>query len=99
MAGPIERIGFMEAPEIGPPNMASRAIVPPIAIAAASPTALVSVATARITNIRKAVITSSKKNDCACEPAGSVAPTSATSPSEARKRSAATMAPVSWADQ
>ena len=68
--------------------MASRAIVPPIASAAASPTALVSVATARITNIRNAVITSSKKNDCACEPAGSVAPTSATSPSEARRSSA-----------
>src|SRR5438552_3316460 len=37
----------MEAPEIGPPNIASRPIVPPTAIAAASPTARVSVATAR----------------------------------------------------
>ena len=58
----------VDVPEIGPPNIASRAIVPPIAIAAASPTARVSVATARITNMRKAVMTSSKKNDCASEP-------------------------------
>ena len=49
-----ERIGFIDAPEIGPPNSASSAIVPPIAMAAASPAARVSVATARITNIRKA---------------------------------------------
>jgi hypothetical protein len=47
-------IGFIEAPVIGPANIASRPIVPPIAIAAASPTARVSVASARITNIRKA---------------------------------------------
>ena len=42
-AGPSERIGFIDAPEIGPPNIASSPIVPPIAIAAASPTARVSV--------------------------------------------------------
>ena len=52
-AGPIERAGFIDAPEIGPPNIASSPTVPPIAIAAASPTARVSVATAMITNIRK----------------------------------------------
>jgi hypothetical protein len=33
-AGPSERAGFIDAPEIGPPNIASSAIVPPIAIAA-----------------------------------------------------------------
>ncbi len=82
-AGPIERIGFIEAPEIGPPNIASRPIVPPIAIAAASPTARVSVATAMITNIRNAVMTTSQRNDCASEPEGSVAPTWAMLPSEA----------------
>src|SRR5207248_4088482 len=37
-AGPSERMGFIDAPEIGPPTIASRPIVPPIAIAAASPT-------------------------------------------------------------
>ena len=46
MPGPSERAGFIEAPVIGPPNIASRPTVPPTAIAAASPTARVSVATA-----------------------------------------------------
>ena len=55
--GPNERAGFIEAPVIGPPNSASRPTVPPIAIAAAAPTARVSVATAMITNIRNAVST------------------------------------------
>ncbi len=54
-AGPIERAGFIEAPVIGPPKRASRPITPPIAIAAPAPTARVSVATAMIVNIRKAV--------------------------------------------
>ena len=58
-AGPIERAGFIEAPVTGPPKRASRPTVPPIAIAAAAPTARVSVATAMITNIRKAVRISS----------------------------------------
>src|SRR5881275_2305717 len=84
-AGPSERIGFIEAPEIGPPNIASSPIVPPIAIAAASPTARVSVATARTTNIRNAVITSSHTKDCPCEPDGSVTPTCAMLPSEPRR--------------
>ena len=57
-AGPRERAGFIEAPVTGPPNSASRPIVPPIAIAAPAPTARVSVATAMITNIRKALRTS-----------------------------------------
>ena len=38
-AGPNERAGFMDAPVTGPPNSASSATVPPIAIAAAAPTA------------------------------------------------------------
>ena len=56
-AGPNERAGFIDAPVTGPPNSASSPTVPPIAIAAAAPTARVSVATAMITNIRNAVIT------------------------------------------
>ena len=70
MPGPSERIGFIDAPEIGPPNIASRPIVAAIAIAAASPTARVSVATASTTNMRKALITSSQRNDCPAEPLG-----------------------------
>jgi hypothetical protein len=54
-----ERAGFIEAPVTGPPNRASSPITPPIAIAAAAPAPRVSVATAMITNIRAAVITSS----------------------------------------
>jgi hypothetical protein len=49
----------MEAPVTGPAKIASRPTVPPIAIAAAAPTARVSVATAMITNIKKAVRTAS----------------------------------------
>ena len=49
----------MLAPVTGPPNRASSPTVPPIAMAAAAPTALVSVATAMITNMRKAVRTTS----------------------------------------
>src|SRR5579862_4429100 len=98
-AGPSERIGFIEAPLIGPPNIASRPIVPPIAIAAASPTARVSVATARITNIRNALITSSHRNDCPCDPEGSVAPTWAILPSEPRRSAAAATAAVSCTAQ
>ena len=73
--------------------------MPPIAIAAASPTARVSVATASTTNIRKALITSSQTNDWPCDPAGSVVPTCATSPSEARSSAAAATAPTSCAHQ
>jgi hypothetical protein len=73
--------------------------VPPIAIAAASPTARVSVATAMITNIRKNVITSSQRSDWPCEPDGSVAPTWAMLPSEPRRIAAAASAPSSCAPQ
>ena len=95
----MERAGLIEAPEIGPPNIASRPTVPPIAIAAASPTARVSVATAMITNISKKLITSSQTNDCPCEPDASVAPTWAMSPSEPRRTAAAASAPSNCALQ
>ena len=49
----------MLAPVTGPPKSASSPTVPPMAMAAAAPTARVSVATAMITNIRKAVRTTS----------------------------------------
>jgi hypothetical protein len=96
---PIERAGFIDAPVIGPPNIASSPTVPPIAIAAASPTARVSVATLMITNIKKKVRISSHRNACPCEPDGSVPPTLAWSPSDARRSAAAAMAPATWASQ
>ena len=66
----------------GPPNIASSPTVPPIAIAAASPTARASVATAMITNIRKNVRTNSQRSAWPCEPDGNVAPRWARLPSE-----------------
>ena len=69
------------------------------ALAAASPTARVSVATARITNIRNALSTSSQRNDWPWDPDGRVAPTWAMFPSELRRSAAAARAPVSCAAQ
>ena len=62
IAGPSDRAGFMEAPVTGPPNIASSPTAPPIAIAAASPTARVSVATAMITSTSMNVSTDSHAN-------------------------------------
>jgi hypothetical protein len=55
MAGARERAGFMLAPEIGPAKSASSPMVPPMAIAAAWPTARVSVATEVMTTISRAL--------------------------------------------
>jgi hypothetical protein len=52
-----------------------------------------------ITNIRKKVSTVSQRNAWPSEPDGSVAPTFARSPSEARRRRAAARAPETWAAQ
>ena len=57
-AGPSERAGFLGAPSIGPPTSAPRATVPPVARAAASPTARVSehpVWTVFVTSVSDAV--------------------------------------------
>ena len=87
----------MEAPLTGPPNRASSPTVPPIAIAAASPTARVSVATAMITSMRNEGEHELPEEACPSEPL-MVAATLATSPSEAQERGAAT-APASCAAQ
>jgi len=58
-AGPRDRAGFMLAPETPPPTRMSNNTTPPIAMAAAAPTARVSVATAMITNINCALSTHS----------------------------------------
>jgi hypothetical protein len=62
-AGPKERAGFMEAPEIGPANIASNPTVAPMAKAAPCPAALLSAATAMITNMRKKVSRTSSPKD------------------------------------
>ncbi|HEX2428223.1 MAG TPA: hypothetical protein VHI53_09845 [Gaiellaceae bacterium] len=72
--------------------------MPPIAMAAAAPAARVSVATATITNMRKAVITSSYANAEPAPTLGTVAPSSAGVPSQAaRSTSAPATAPTSCA--
>ena len=86
----------MDAPVTPPPKSESRATVPPIAIAAAAPTALVSVATAMITNIKNAVITPSYTSAEPTPTLGTVAPRFAGVPSQTiRKSRAPATAPTS----
>ena len=71
IAGPIERAGFIEAPE----DRAAEHCVEAdsarrLRSRLPSPTGWVSVATAMITNIRKKLSTSSQRNDCPCDPLG-----------------------------
>src|SRR5579859_805261 len=98
-AGPSDRAGFIDAPEIGPANSASNPTVAPMANAAACPTARVSVATAMITSIRPNDRIASNPNDCHTLPLGTVAPTCATGPSSTRSATAAATAPPNCAPQ
>lgn len=77
IAGPIERAGFMDAPQIGPANNASSATTAPIAKPAICPCSLLPCAKLRITNISKKVSNASSISDCVSEPAGNVAPNNA----------------------
>jgi hypothetical protein len=74
IAGASERAGFIDAPQIGPANIASNKTVEPIAKPANIPCSLLPVATFIITNIRKKVSKSSKMKDCDTLPVGMVAP-------------------------
>ena len=83
---------------IGPPTSVSSATVPPIAIAAAAPTARVSVATAMITNISNADITPSSSRAVPMSTDGTVAPRFAGLSLHAASRSSApVVAPATWA--
>ena len=73
-AGASERAGFMEAPQIGPANIASNAMTAPTAMPAVMPFSFAPVETFKIVSIRKNVKTISRMNDCKSEPAGNVAP-------------------------
>jgi hypothetical protein len=64
----------MDAPEIGPANIASSATVAPMAIPAVIPFSFEPLETARITSFRIAVRIYSRTYDCPAEPAGMVAP-------------------------
>ena len=73
-AGERDRAGFIEAPQMGPANMASRAITDPMAIPAVIPFSFAPVETLKITSIRRNVSTTSRVKDCIAGPAGKVAP-------------------------
>ena len=67
-------MGFMDAPLIGPANIASSNTVPPMARPANIPCSFEPVATWMITSIRKKVRITSSTNDCKTDPCGSVEP-------------------------
>src|SRR5262249_39364996 len=69
-AGARERAGFIDAPEIGPANSASRAITDPTATPASTPFSFEPVETLRMTNISSRARTASRANDWAAPPAG-----------------------------
>src|SRR5207244_10303737 len=74
MAGPSDRAGFIDAPQIGPANIASSPITAPTAIPAVMPFTAAPVETPRITNIKIAVRISSRTNDWVADPEGTVVP-------------------------
>ena len=74
MAGPNDLAGFMDAPQMGPANMASKPTMEPIARPANRPRSLLPVATLMITSIRKKVRMNSKTNYWPALPVGIVAP-------------------------
>jgi hypothetical protein len=63
-AGASERAGFIEAPEIGPANIASNPTTAPIEIPANAALCLVPFATHSMTSIKIQVRMISKTNDC-----------------------------------
>ena len=67
-AGASDLAGFIEAPQIGPANIASKAITEPTTIPAVIPFSLAPVETPRITNIRIVVRRNSRTKDCQGEP-------------------------------
>jgi len=73
-AGASDRAGFIDAPQIGPANIASKPMTEPTTIPAVIPFSAAPVETPRIANIKIAVRISSRTNDCVTEPAGIVVP-------------------------
>src|SRR5262245_43371289 len=95
-AGASERAGFIDAPEIGPANSASRAITDPTATPAKTPFSFEPVETLRITNISRKVRTASSTKDCMSLPAGRVAPSVAFVGNMHHKVRLARTAPAHW---
>ena len=92
----MERAGFIDAPQIGPANIASSSTNEPIAIPAMTPFSFEPVETLMITSMRKKVRMSSRKNDCVAEPEGIVAPRVKWPGNNAFKVPLANNAPINW---
>ena len=91
-----DRAGFMEAPQIGPANIASSRTTEPMAMPANSPCSFGPVETPMMTSMRKKVRITSRTKDCTAAPAGSVAPSSASAGNRRRSVRLANKAPVNW---
>ena len=74
IAGAKLRTGFIDAPLIGPANMASNNTTPPIASPAIVPVSFEPWEVHTIVSIKINASTISKTNDCKFEPVGMVAP-------------------------
>ena len=73
-AGMIDRIGFIDAPQIGPANKTSNKTVEPIAIPANIPCSLLPFATCKITKTNTKAKIISKTNALLSETIGMVSP-------------------------
>jgi len=74
IAGDKLLAGFIDAPQIGPANMASKSTTPPIASPAIVPVSLEPCEVNKMVSIKINVSTISKTKDCKLEPDGIVAP-------------------------
>lgn len=93
-AGPRDRAGFIDAPQIGPAKIASSATTEPTTTPAISVCLFVDEETRKITNIKMNVNKNSRINDCVSLPAGSVAPSVSCEGKSMRRVKLANMAPV-----
>jgi len=73
-AGAMERAGFIDAPQIGPANIASNPTTDATAMPAVIPFSFAPLETFIITNISKKVRITSNTKDCILLPAGIVEP-------------------------
>ena len=74
IAGDKLLTGFIDAPQMGPANMASKSTTPPIASPAIVPVSFEPCELNKMVSIKMNVSTISKTNDCKFEPDGIVAP-------------------------
>lgn len=95
-AGARDLAGFMDAPEIGPANNASRPTVAPIAMPAIMPFSFEPVETLSITYIRNHVSIISMMKDRGIEPSGNEAPRVGCPLKRSKRMPLAATAPRHW---